>query len=112
MAILMGNEMKIYRSLYVLVSCSLLFLSALPCYAADTVNGGELYASYCASCHGDSGVGNMPDAPNFSQGEGLFQSDVALLNTIKDGRNSMPAYQGILSDIDILDVVAFLRTLY
>jgi len=92
------------------VCCLWVFLST-PSYAADTVKGGNLYKIYCESCHGVSGLSVIPDAPSFDQGEGLFQSDSALLNSIKDGKNGMPAYQGILSDREILNVVAYLRTL-
>jgi len=80
-------------------------------YAADTVKGSEIYGMYCASCHGFAGSSVMPNVPSFDQGEGLFQSDLALLNSIADGKNGMPSYQGILSDSDILDVIAYLRTL-
>jgi len=80
-------------------------------YAADTVKGSEIYGTYCASCHGSAGSSIMPNVPSFDQGEGLFQSDLALLNSIADGKNGMPSYLGILSDSDILDVIAYLRTL-
>jgi cytochrome c6 len=80
--------------------------------AGDTINGGKLYAVHCVSCHGATGVNVMPDAPNFAQGEGLLKPDFVLLSSIKNGINAMPAYQGILSDQDILDVIVYLRTLY
>lgn len=79
--------------------------------AANPNKGSELYTQHCSSCHGVSGVSDMPNAPNFVQGDVLWQSDVALLNSIKSGQGAMPAYQGILSDQEILDLVAFLRTL-
>ncbi len=79
--------------------------------AADTINGGKLYAVHCVSCHGASGVNIMPNAPNFAQGEGLLKPDYLLLSSIKNGINAMPAYQGILTDQDILDVIVYLRTL-
>lgn len=53
----------------------------------------------------------MPGAPNFARNEVLMAPDIKLLNSIKMGRNAMPAYMGILTDHDILDVIAFLRTL-
>lgn len=79
--------------------------------AADTFKGGELYAVHCVSCHGASGVNVMPNAPNFAQSESLLQPDFLLLSSIKNGKNAMPAYQGILTDQDILDVIVYLRTL-
>jgi len=53
----------------------------------------------------------MPGVPDFSQGDTLLQSDLELLNSIQDGKNMMPAYRGILSNMEILDVIAYLRTL-
>jgi mono/diheme cytochrome c family protein len=79
--------------------------------AADTIKGGELYAIHCVSCHGASGINVMPNAPNFAQGENMMQPDSTLLTSIKNGKNAMPAYQGILSDSDILDVIVYLRTM-
>jgi cytochrome c6 len=34
-----------------------------------------------------------------------------LLISIKSGKTAMPAYRGVLSDQDILNVIAYLRTL-
>lgn len=79
--------------------------------AADTFNGGKLYAVHCVSCHGVTGVNVMPNAPNFAQGEGLLKPDSSLLPSIKNGINAMPAYEGILTDQEILDVIAYVRTL-
>ena len=79
--------------------------------AADTNKGAEIYTKHCASCHGVSGVSVMIGAPNFAQSEGLMSPDRALLISIQTGKTAMPAYRGVLSDQDILDVIAYLRTL-
>lgn len=89
----------------------LLAFGAVNSYAADIVRGGKLYAKHCATCHGVNGVNVMPDAPNFSRSESLLRPDVFILAAIKEGKNAMPAYQGMLKDTDILDVIAYLRTL-
>jgi len=96
--------------LSVIASAALLFSSVS--YAADSNNGQRLYSVNCTSCHGVNGAGIMFGAPNFGQGEGLLQTDRAILDSIRNGKNSMPAYQGILSDTEILDVIAYLHTLY
>jgi cytochrome c6 len=89
----------------------LLFFSlAEQSYAADSNRGEQLYKTHCSMCHGESGAGAMPDAPNFAQNESLIQPDPLLLASIKQGKNVMPAYQGILNDQDLLDVIAYLRT--
>jgi cytochrome c6 len=78
--------------------------------AADPNKGAEIYKTHCASCHGVSGASVMVGAPNFAQGEGLMNPDSALLISIQNGKTAMPAYRGVLSDQDILDAIAYLRT--
>jgi cytochrome c6 len=80
-------------------------------FAGDVDKGGKLYAKFCVTCHGANGVNVMPDAPNFAHSERLLRPDVYILASIKEGKNAMPAYQGMLKDEDIMDVIAFLRTL-
>ena len=53
----------------------------------------------------------MPGAPDFTRPGALLKPDSVLMFEIKKGRNAMPAYNGLLKDRDILDVIAFLRTL-
>lgn len=106
-----ANLAKIWRALRAqLAACGLVLISGAV-HAADISKGGELYSVHCASCHGTSGVSVMPDAPSFEQSDVLLQSDFMLLNAIRNGKNAMPAYQGILNDREILDVIAYLRTL-
>jgi cytochrome c6 len=80
-------------------------------HAADPHKGAELYATHCALCHGASGNSVMLSAPNFAQGERLMNPDGALLLSIQNGKAAMPSYRGVLSDQDILNVIAYLRTL-
>lgn len=93
-----------------LVPLLLAFLSGNS-YAGDIVNGGKLYARYCVTCHGVDGVNIMPDAPNFASSERLLRPDIFILASIKEGKNAMPAFQGMLKDQEILDVITYLRTL-
>jgi len=82
-----------------------------PAAAADVFQGRQTYAMHCASCHGPAGLAVMPGAPNFARGDRLMQPDTALLMSIRSGRNAMPAFAGVLRDPEILNVIAFLRTL-
>jgi len=82
-----------------------------PVPAADVIKGAQLYAIHCAVCHGRNGAPVMPNAPNFTRGERLMQPDMVLLGTIRTGRGPMPGYLGMLADREILDVIAYLRTL-
>lgn len=100
------------RAVRRLVMASLvLFGAILPAKAADVINGAKLYARQCAACHGPNGVSVMPGAPQLARGEGMMQPDLALLASLRGGKNAMPAYAGMLSDREILDVIAYSRTL-
>ena len=79
--------------------------------AADIVKGGQLYNRHCAPCHGPTGVSLVPGAPNLGRAERMLQSDLTLLSVLKSGKNAMPGYAGILTDQEILDVIAYSRTL-
>ena len=79
--------------------------------AADISKGGTLYATHCAACHGAGGNPVMPGAPNFRRSEALLRPDSQLLTSIRNGKGAMPAFFGVLRDREILDVVAYLRTL-
>ena len=79
--------------------------------AADVLRGADLYQRHCANCHGGSGRPVMPTAPDFARPGALLRPDPQLLDAIRTGRGAMPAYQGVLRDREILDIVAHLRTL-
>lgn len=79
--------------------------------AADIQRGGSLYVSHCAVCHGSNGTPVVPGAPNFRRMEGLMRPDMQLLAAIRNGKGAMPGYFGVLREREMLDVVAFLRTL-
>ena len=99
-------------ALVAVMSGLMLMMTSGTSNAADTNKGQQLFAANCAICHGQSGRSVMPGAPNFDRGEGLMRPDFTLLASIRAGKNAMPAYQGLLADRDILDVIAFLRTLH
>jgi cytochrome c6 len=80
-------------------------------WAADPQQGGKLYTKNCKNCHGADGVAQMPGIPDFKRGERLLRSDNDLLQFIRNGSGMMPAYRGLLSDREILDVISYLRTL-
>lgn len=79
--------------------------------AADPTAGRKTYMTHCQNCHGQDGVGRIPGTPDFSRGQALLQPDMTLVRTIKDGKGMMPAYRGLLTEEELLDLVAFLRTL-
>jgi cytochrome c6 len=79
--------------------------------AADVFKGGEIFRQYCAGCHGTDGKAVLVGAPNFARGERLQRMDLDLLESVRAGKNAMPAFKGILTNQQILDVIAHLRTL-
>ena len=100
------------RSVLTVAVCSLMLLGMVgQAHAADPRKGATLYSQYCSDCHGNRGVPNMPGVPDFSRNQHLMQSDLALVKSISVGKGMMPAFQGRLSESDILDVIAYLRTL-
>jgi cytochrome c6 len=89
----------------------LLAAASATAWSANALNGADLYRQHCSACHGVSGRPVLPTAPDFTQHTTLLKPDLALLASIRRGRGAMPAYEGVLRDAEILDVVAHLRTL-
>lgn len=86
-------------------------LAAAPTHAADPTRGAPLYERYCASCHGTGGRSVWPGAPDFGRAGVLLKGDSQLLAVMRRGRGVMPSYLGLLKDRDLLDLIAYLRTL-
>jgi mono/diheme cytochrome c family protein len=93
--------------------------------AADAARGATLYATYCATCHGPRGDGDGPGAAALDP-KPAKHSDSAYMDALSDdhllrviqqggpavGRSPlMPAWGGSLSDAQIRDLVAFVRSL-
>lgn len=85
--------------------------AAGPAGAADVQRGSAIYSTHCSTCHGSNGAPVLPGAPNFRRMEGLMRPDMQLMTAIRNGKGAMPGYFGVLRDREILDVVAYLRTL-
>lgn len=79
--------------------------------AADIARGAEVYERHCARCHGSGGTSTWPGAPNLARREGLLRPDAALVEGLRKGRGAKPAYQGLLSEADLYNVIAYSRTL-
>jgi cytochrome c6 len=79
--------------------------------AADSLKGAKIYNERCADCHGSGGVPTMPGVPDFSRNQRLMQNDLVLVKSISIGKGMMPAFQGLLTEQEIFDVIAYLRTL-
>lgn len=79
--------------------------------AASIQRGQQLYASYCANCHGQNGTPVWPGTPDFKRSTSLLRPDAQLMSVIRQGKGAMPAYVGIIKERELLDLVAYLRTM-
>jgi cytochrome c6 len=78
--------------------------------AADIQKGRQVYDLHCIACHGAGGISSDPFAPSFADGDLLYLMDSDLLQRIRDGKDTMPAFRGLLRDEEIRDVISYLRT--
>ncbi len=91
--------------------------------AAAAEAGADVYATNCASCHGDAGAGDGPAGsaldpkPAALNNLGADKSDAYLFWRISEGgmmepyNSSMPAFKGVLSEEQIWQTIAFIHTL-
>ena len=88
----------------------------------DAAHGAALYKRYCSGCHGADGRGGahtfMPHIQNLTRKDYIeFIPDGFLFTVIAEGgvavgkSGYMPAWRGTLSEQDIKDVIAHIRTL-
>src|SRR5258708_24135350 len=97
------------------IAACLLLLSSVTCLAAGDP-GASLYKSNCAKCHGAAGDADTPagkvfHVPSFSSAAVLKESDEHLLAIAKRGKGSMPAWNDVLSEKELKNVIAFIHTL-
>lgn len=94
--------------------------------------GQPLYATYCASCHGESlqgqpnwrqrmPNGRLPAPPHDESGHTWHHPDALLFDMVKNGlvagktappgyESDMPAYAGVLTDDEIVAVLAYIKS--
>ena len=94
--------------------------------------GREVYAAQCASCHGvnlegqpnwrsPGADGRMPAPPHDETGHTWHHDDATLFGLTKHGlaamlgpdskyRSNMPAYEGVLSDEEIVAVLSYIKS--
>ena len=110
------------RTLLGLVTCALLApLAATP--AGKTLSARENFAQHCVDCHGENGkaqtrLGRKSGAKDLTDKPRMAKlSDEEVFKTIKFGRKNkrgeetMDAFGDGLSDKEITDLVAYVRTL-
>ena len=88
----------------------------------DAAHGAKLYKRYCRGCHGEDGRGGahtfMPHIENLTKKEYIeFIPDGFLFTVIAEGGEAvgksayMPAWESTLSEQDIKDIIAHIRSL-
>jgi len=90
----------------------LLGLLMLPMFATagDPFAGSAIYTEYCTVCHGADGRGEVAGTPSFRGGRLMMKGDRELVNIINNGKDIMPSFRGMLTDSEMQDIVAYLRT--
>ncbi len=86
----------------------------LPAVAQNS--GAATYNAKCLMCHAADGSGSTPagkamKAPSFLAPDAVKEPTANLIAITTTGKGKMPAYSGKLTDAQIKDVVAYIRTL-
>lgn len=89
---------------------ALLLLTTSRVGSADAAAGQELFETNCAVCHGSDGTPVLPNAPHFEKGERLEKTDTELLTSLSEGLNVMPPWKGVLSDEEMREILAYVRS--
>ena len=93
----------------------LLLLAVVLAPAAWAQSAQDLYKSKCAMCHAANGSGDTPmgkklGARDFASPEVQKQTDAQLIEITAKGKNKMPGYEKKLTDDQIKQLVAYIRT--
>jgi len=79
-------------------------------------SGADNYKAKCAMCHGADGLATGPMGKSlnisaFNAPAVVKESDADLIAATKNGKGKMQGFAGKLTDPQIKDVVAYIRTL-
>jgi len=82
---------------------------------ARAQEGASVYKTKCAVCHGadgkgDTGMGKAMKLRDLGSEDVQKQTDEQLIEITTNGKGKMPAYKGKLTDAQIKQVVAYIRT--
>lgn len=89
-------------------------MMAAPAFAQGP--GADTYKAKCAMCHGADGLAATPMAKSmkvlsFKDPAMIKAPDAQFIASTTNGKGKMPAYTGKLTEAQIKDVVAYIRTL-
>ncbi len=76
----------------------------------------SVYKTKCAACHGPAGDASTPagkalKVPSFISEQAMKETDANLLTIAKNGKGKMPAWRDKLSEDQLRDLIAFIRTM-
>lgn len=129
-ALVAATIVAVAAGAYVLLPSGTVRVALRPNHADTVKRGTQVYRQHCASCHGADleGQGNwrsrdadgyLPAPPHDASGHTWHHSDRALFKLTKLGpralagdgyKTKMPAYDGIISDQDIIDVLSYIKS--
>jgi mono/diheme cytochrome c family protein len=98
-------------------AAAVLLLAALVSMPAIAqTSGADTYKAKCAMCHGADGLAATPMAKtmkvmSFKDPDMVKATDAQFIASTTNGKGKMPAYTGKLTDAQIKDVIAYIRTL-
>ena len=107
-----GIESKSALRIGITVGLLTMMLPSTTTNAGSVSAGRPMYQTHCEICHGQDGQPVMAGAPDFTRGDGLFQSDAAVFDAIRSSEIMMHGFEGILLDQEIIDIITYIRTLY
>lgn len=100
------------RISFVMTAVAVIATFSVTAQAGNPLAGKDVWQKHsCPSCHGLDGKAVVPGVPHFRMGERMMKPDGALVETIINGADIMPAWKGILSQKEMFDVVTYIRTL-
>lgn len=76
---------------------------------AELVQGRELYANNCVSCHGSDGSGGLGRKLSNGAVVEAFPNVADQISLIVDGKGTMPSFRGRLTDAEVQAVVRYTR---
>ncbi|MGA2831951.1 MAG: cytochrome c [Terracidiphilus sp.] len=94
----------------------ILLAASIAAPAFSQARGADIYKAKCAVCHGSDGLAVTPMARivktlSFKDPAILKATDAQLFDSTKNGKSTMKGYGGMLTDVQIKDLVAYMRTL-